>query len=40
MWSFIKSIPAPVKWIGGIILVLALVAVYQWGYINGEKKCK
>lgn len=37
MLTFLKSIPKPIMIIGGIIIVLALVATYQWGVINGKK---
>lgn len=26
--------------IAGVVVGLALIAIYQWGYINGKKDCK
>lgn len=37
MWSIIKNLPTSVKWIGGTLIVLVVIAVYQFGYIRGEK---
>lgn len=37
MLSFWRSIPTPIKVVSITILVLAFIAVYQWGYINGKQ---
>lgn len=37
MFSFWKSIPLIVKIVGITLIVLALIATYQWGFINGSK---
>lgn len=37
MFAFLKTIPKAIWITAAIIFVLALVAVYQWGYINGKK---
>lgn len=37
MITFFKSIPRDILIAGSIVLVIAFIAVYQWGYINGEK---
>lgn len=37
MLTFFKSIPKPILIIGGTIIILALIATYQWGVINGKK---
>lgn len=35
-----KSIPLVVRIFGITFIVIALIATYQWGYINGAKSCK
>ncbi len=37
MFTFLKSVPKLIWIIAGVIFLLSLIAVYQWGYINGKK---
>lgn len=40
MFAIWKSIPVLVRIIGITLLVLIVIAAYQWGYINGAKSNK
>lgn len=37
MLTFLKTIPKAIWITAAVIFVLSLVAVYQWGYINGKQ---
>lgn len=36
MLALWRSIPVTVRIVGITIIVLGLIATYQWGYINGK----
>lgn len=36
MWNIWKSIPILWRVVGITVIILALLATYQWGYINGK----
>lgn len=36
MFAIWKSIPVVVRVVAIVIIVLGLIATYQWGYINGK----